>query len=521
MPGTLMYECCAHTLRIFIQRIGWVTNKPDVCYEPVTGVESVLKCRGPVTPKTSHVTYQVDIKELGYAPEPYVIADADMYADGHHIVRFKDMSMKMTGITREEIESFWENKSNLISKKRPATLNLQPVTRDPQPATHNPQHAIFDRNHILEFTTGKPSKAFGDLYQAFDSERFIARLPAPPYSFIDRIVSIEPEQWRLEPDGWVEAEYDVRPDAWYFKANKNPFMPYCIINEIALQTCGWLAAYMGSALKSQKDLKFRNLGGNTTLYQNIPPDKNTLTSRARLTQVSKAGDMIIEEFDIQVFQSGLKIYQGDTSFGFFTREALAVQKGIHGKEHKAYKPGAGEIEHAESFAIKHEPPLTPDDQDDDKIDRTHFLSMPAKAILMLDQIDMYIPDGGPYGLGFIRGIKKVNPDEWFFRAHFFQDPVCPGSLGIESFLQLIRFIALNRFKHLVNSHRLELLTQTPHNWIYRGQILPKNKKIEAEAVVTRISDKPHPEIFANGYLKVDGLYIYKMENFGFRLVPVK
>ncbi|MGB5990783.1 MAG: hypothetical protein WBG61_00535, partial [Desulfobacterales bacterium] len=43
MPGTLMYECCAHTLRVFIQRIGWVTAKTGVCYEPVVGVQSVLK----------------------------------------------------------------------------------------------------------------------------------------------------------------------------------------------------------------------------------------------------------------------------------------------------------------------------------------------------------------------------------------------------------------------------------------------------------------------------------------------
>ena len=169
----------------------------------------------------------------------------------------------------------------------------------------------------------------------------------------------------------------------------------------------------------------------------------------------------------------------------------------------------------------------PDDKNDDKnpvdnkTNRVHFLSMPAKAVLMLDQIDMYIPDGGPYGLGFIRGIKKVDPDEWFFKAHFFQDPVSPGSLGIESFLQLIKFIAIDRFKHLEDSHRFELLTKTPHNWIYRGQILQENKKIEVEAVVTKISDKPNPEIFANGYLKVDGLYIYKMDNFGFRLVSVK
>jgi 3-hydroxymyristoyl/3-hydroxydecanoyl-(acyl carrier protein) dehydratase len=37
MPGTLMYECCAHTLRVFLQRMGWVTDKAGVCYEPVIG----------------------------------------------------------------------------------------------------------------------------------------------------------------------------------------------------------------------------------------------------------------------------------------------------------------------------------------------------------------------------------------------------------------------------------------------------------------------------------------------------
>jgi len=322
----------------------------------------------------------------------------------------------------------------------------------------------------------------------------------------------------LKPDGWVEAEYDVNSDAWYFKANRTAFMPYCIINEIALQPCGWLAAYMGLALKSQKDPRFRNLGGNTTLYQNILNGENTLTTRTRLTQVSKAGDMTIEQFEFQVFQSDLKIYEGDTSFGFFTKEALAIQTGIHGGSENAYVPGVEKIKNAKSFIIKAEAPFTPVDN---KIDQAPSLAMPAKAVLMLDQIDTYIPDGGPYGLGFIRGIKKVDPDEWFFKAHFFQDPVCPGSLGIESFLQLIRFIAIDRFKHLENSHSFELSTKTPHNWIYRGQILPDNKKIEVEAVVTKISDKPNPEVFANGYLKVDGLYIYKMDNFGFRLVPLK
>ena len=61
---------------------------------------------------------------------------------------------------------------------------------------------------------------------------------------------------------------------------------------------------------------------------------------------------------------------------------------------------------------------------------------------MIDRIEMFVADGGPRGLGYIRGSKDVDPDEWFFAAHFYQDPVMPGSLGLESFLQLAKFVAV-------------------------------------------------------------------------------
>jgi 3-hydroxymyristoyl/3-hydroxydecanoyl-(acyl carrier protein) dehydratase len=113
----------------------------------------------------------------------------------------------------------------------------------------------------------------------------------------------------------------------------------------------------------------------------------------------------------------------------------------------------------------------------------------------------------------------VDPDEWFFKAHFFQDPVCPGSLGIESFLQLIKTIARDRWDHLADTHRWGHLIGSQHSWMYRGQIVPGNKEITVEAIVTSIDQTPHPTIKADGYLYVDGLCIYKMENFGYRLVP--
>ena len=500
MPGTLMYECCAHTLRVFLQRMGWVAKRPGVYYEPVTGIESTLKCRGPVTPTTRKVIYEIEISEIGYKPQPYVIADAHMYADGHRIVHFKDMSMQMSGITRDEIEAFWEQKK------------LQPVA---EPMLPSPP-VVFDRHHMLEFASGRPSKAFGTPYEAFDKDRFIARLPRPPYLMIDRVRHIEPRAWELKPAGWIEAEYDVPPDGWYFKADRTPAMPLSIIMEVALQPCGWLAAYMGSALNSDNDLRFRNLGGKATLYREILPDAETLLIKSRLTQTSEAADMIIEHYEFEVRQGVHKLYAGNTYFGFFTAEALAQQEGIRKADLQVYKPGPEESESSRTAELIDYAPLSPLDPE---YDRDSGLVLPARAIRMVDRIETYLPQGGFKKLGFIRGSKRVDSREWFFKAHFYQDPVCPGSLGIESFIQLLKYIARERWPDLVETHRFGLLTEDTHRWIYRGQILPTNRLITVEASITGIQDGPLPKITADGYLQVDGLYIYKMENFGIELLP--
>jgi len=501
MPGTLMYECCAHTLRVFLQRIGWVTEKSGVFYEPVRGIAATLKCRGPVTPETRRVTYEVEIKEIGYRPEPYAIADAYMYADGHRIVYFRDMSMQMSNITADEIESAWQ-----LRHARAMAAHTRPA-----------KPALFDRSKMLEFAAGRPSKAFGDAYEPFDHQRFIARLPQPPYLFIDRVVKADPDAWVLKPDGWIEAESDIDPDAWYFRAERTPAAPISIMLEIALQPCGWLAAYMGSALRCQKDLRFRNLGGSATLHGEVQPDAGTLTIKARLTKASEAADMIIEHFDFEVLRRDQKIYTGNTYFGFFTKEALAQQEGIRDAASRTYIAEPNDVLIGNRHDFVDCAPLQPQDL---TAVPASALALPAKAIRMIDHIETYLPAGGSKGLGYIRGTKTVDPQEWFFKAHFYQDPVCPGSLGIESFIQLLKFAARKRWPHLMDSHRFGLFTATEHTWLYRGQILPINRKITVEAEITSIRDDPEPGILADGFLKVDGLYIYQMKNFGIKLVPV-
>jgi len=110
MPGTLMYECCAHALRIFTQRVGWISTRDDLFYDVIPALESDLKCRGPVTTQTRKARYEIEIKEMGYGPEPFVIADAHMFSDDHRIVLYKDMGMKIAGLSRSEIELFWSER---------------------------------------------------------------------------------------------------------------------------------------------------------------------------------------------------------------------------------------------------------------------------------------------------------------------------------------------------------------------------------------------------------------------------
>ena len=65
---------------------------------------------------------------------------------------------------------------------------------------------------------------------AVDPDRIIARLPGPPYKFLDRITDIRDcRQWELKPGGTIEACYDVPPDAWYFRADRQPVMPVATI----------------------------------------------------------------------------------------------------------------------------------------------------------------------------------------------------------------------------------------------------------------------------------------------------
>lgn len=478
MPGTLMYECCMHTLRIYLLRLGWIGEEGATWCEPVPGVDSGLKCRGQVVETTKKVTYQVSIKELGYRPEPFAIVDALMFADDHPIVEIPDMSVRLAGLDRAKVEALW------LQSPRQAVAAVKPV--------------LYDRDRITAFAIGNPSEAFGEPYRIFDQQRKIARLPGPPFQFLDRIVAIDGEPWKLVEGVKIEAEYDVPADAWYFAAGRQMEMPFCVLLEIGLQPCGWLAAYLGSALTSSTDLSFRNLDGQAVQHKAVTAATGTLTIKVEITRVASSGGMIIQGYSFQVEDASGPVYTGTTVFGFFSATALAQQVGVRGAT--VWQPDQDELKRGRRFPYPQNPPYA------------------DSMLRMVDQIDLFVTDGGPQQLGYIRGSKEVDPDEWFFKAHFYQDPVCPGSLGLESFLQLLKVVAADRWGAVAGT-RFETIAQgQEHRWNYRGQIVPANRQIQIEAVITAV-DEEQQILWADGLLLVDDKIIYQMHRFALRLHP--
>jgi 3-hydroxymyristoyl/3-hydroxydecanoyl-(acyl carrier protein) dehydratase len=138
---------------------------------------------------------------------------------------------------------------------------------------------------------------------------------------------------------------------------------------------------------------------------------------------------------------------------------------------------------------------------------------------MLDRITGYIPDGGSHGLGWLRAEKDVDADDWYFKAHFFQDPVQPGSLGVQAICSLLQWYLLQRGADaglrvwpIRTGHRV--------TWKYRGQVVPTDGRVTVELDVTgHGTDAYGPYATADGWLWVDGRRIYQVTGLGMRLVP--
>ena len=488
MPGTLMFEGCLQMMAFYLAALGYTLDKDGYRFEPVPEEPSALHCRGQVLPESKELVCEIFVERVMDGPTPTLYADLLGTVDGLKAFHARRMALRLV--------PDWP-----LTSRPEATHAL--AARTPTAVAERDGFA-FDYASLLACALGKPSLAFGPMYRVFDGTRRVARLPSPPYHFMSRVTRVIGAMGVLEPGASVEIEYDIPDDAWFFDAVGPRTMPFSVLLEAALQPCGWLASFVGSALTTEEDLCFRNLDGKGTVLREIFPDSGTLRTVATLKSVSQSGTMILEAFDVECFVGDEKVCHLTTGFGFFPPAALKDQVGL---------------------------PTTPaerqrvDAPSDFFVDLTTSPArysagtarLPGPMLRMIDRVTAFSP-------GFVRGEKTVDPAEWFFKAHFFQDPVQPGSLGVQAMLQLLQFYMLETGMHEgFEEPRFEAIAiEREVVWKYRGQVVPTNGRIRTTAqIVEEGKDARGSFVMADASLWVDEKQIYRASAIGMRIVEGK
>jgi 3-oxoacyl-(acyl-carrier-protein) synthase/3-hydroxymyristoyl/3-hydroxydecanoyl-(acyl carrier protein) dehydratase/1-acyl-sn-glycerol-3-phosphate acyltransferase len=494
MPGTLMADAAVQALAFSMAAMGFTIGRDGWRFEPATGEPFKFFCRGQVVPDRPHdLTYEIFIEEVIDGDEPHIFGALLCSSDGFKVFQCRRFGLKLV--------PDW-----------PLSTRLDLIPTGTVARTVGTEGDVRgDYAALLACAWGAPTDAFGEMYARFDGARRVPRLPGPPYHFVSRIEEVDCPAGGATEGGGVTAEYDVLPDAWYFRANGQPVMPYSVLLEVALQPCGWLASYMGFTL-SDNDLAFRNLDGDgAVVHALVGPQAGTLRTRAVLTRYSRVGDMTILFFRVTCDGDKGPVFEMNTSFGFFSASALANQVGLSVRDadrERVARTSDMEID------LRDEPP-------------DYFVTQPRLAggrLRMVDAVTGFWPDEGAAGLGRIRGRQVIDPEAWYFKAHFYQDPVQPGSLGIEALIQLLQaYVRLSGRGATVGHPRFEpIALGEAVVWKYRGQVLPTNREVVTELEVTAVEDGPDEAVVtAKGSLWVDGLRIYEVENLAVRVVSAE
>lgn len=492
LAGSLQAEGGGNLLRFFMLMLGLQRMTKDARFQPIFGLGQKVRCRKQVTPTAdTKLIYKLEIKEIGLFPDPYVIGDLEIISDGVITVHFENLGLQL------------REKSN--PKYLDPTEGVKIAPRS--------EGALMNEKDITTFALGDMTECFGPDFAVYKGRK-MSRQPNSDLQLISRILSVDGTKGDFSKDVPIIAEYDVPRDAWYYEQNSNPTMPYSMLMEIALQPCGLLGAYLGSTLQfPEKDLYLRNLDGDGETFA-LPSGTDfrgkTITNKSVLVSSIAHGGTILQRYTFELSVDGHLFYKGNSSFGFFSAEALAAQAGLDkGAEIPAWYVSE-QLQRSDYMKIKL----------DSLYGRMKLFKAPdSKPHYRLagDQLNMLheliiAKDSGQYGKGYIHATKFVKTYDWFFTCHFYQDPVMPGSLGVESILQAMQVFALKQ--DLGKDFKSPKFVQVPNHktiWKYRGQILLSVKEMHLEVHIKTIEKRANQlVIIADAFLWNDKMRIYQV-----------
>jgi 3-hydroxymyristoyl/3-hydroxydecanoyl-(acyl carrier protein) dehydratase len=392
------------------------------------------------------------------------------------------------------------------------------------PATPPPPRTdvLIDEGRVRAFTLGAVSECFGPEYRVVEGEgRRTPCIPNSELQLMSRVVRVEGQRHEFKPGTLMVSEYDVPADAWYYQHNAYPTLPYSLLMEIALQPCGFLSAYLGSVLLfPDADLYFRNLDGRGQTGAPIDIRGQRLTHQTRLVSSTFIRGIIIQKFDFQFSCAGQMVYEGNAVFGYFTHDALLNQMGLdNGRSvppwyeqqgHSHLSATMVNLRSQAGQALYQAPPGKP-----------HY-RLSHEHLDLLDSV-MIVEGGGQHGQGYLYASKRMDPDAWFFRCHFKDDPVMPGSLGVEGMVQALQVYALKRgLGSQFASPHFDYVPDHETTWRYRGQIVREVGEWSLEVHISRVDvGADEVRIVGDGCLWRGNLRIYDVQQVSLRITETR
>jgi PfaB family protein len=351
-------------------------------------------------------------------------------------------------------------------------------------ATPVAERPAFDGEALAAFATGELADCFGPDFEPYRGRR-APRIPNGDLLMMSRIRQVDGRRGQFEGAPGVVGEYDVPAAAWYLQDGAEGQVPYALLMEMGMQPCGFLSAYLGSTLPyPEQDFYFRNLDGRGRLLRAPDLRGRTVVSRVWLREATSMPGIIVQTFDFALAcEPGGAFYEGAATFGYFTARALRAQRGLDGGRRSApWLERAGPGIAAQTVRA----------------------ASPPRGRLGAPEVVRAVEGGGRHEGGYLYAEVPVAPDAWFFDCHFYQDPVMPGSLGVEAVLRAMARYGRSKKISLPKTESFPreklqvwevLISGTTYagqaspprpapghetTWTYRGQVTPANRRLRLE-----------------------------------------
>ena len=218
-------------------------------------------------------------------------------------------------LTQDQIKEMMLQQSRLQYK----FLRLQEHLRE---ASNKPD-LVFTKEQLTTMTESSMSSVLGPLFKEVDSYRVRARMPSPPFQFVDRITRLNAEIGVLEANSSIEFEHDIPEDSMFCLSSGLSQVPLFESGHAGILLMGIL----GSDLISKGKSRFRVTDTDLIFRGKLPKAGDTIKGSFTLTNVIQNANKLVVFYDFNLYHlDGSPIFESKGLGGFFTESDYKIQK---------------------------------------------------------------------------------------------------------------------------------------------------------------------------------------------------